>query len=86
MTLSLPHNCRFDEKENGVAFDVAIGDRIVKCFITSQALENHFGPCADIGDKVHVVSTTTSITRKVRNRVAAGDSEPVTLTSLMFQQ
>lgn len=86
MTLSSPYNCHFDEEKNGIAFDVAIGDRTVNGFITNQALESHFGPCAGIGDKVHVVSTTTSITRKVRERVDAGDLEPIVLTSMMFQR
>jgi hypothetical protein len=89
MTLSLAHNCQFDEKENGVAFEVQIGDRLVRCFITSQVLEQDFSPCANASAKLRVVNATTTqngrITQKVRERVAAGDPERITLLPWMFK-
>lgn len=81
MPLPLPQNCRFDKERNGVAFTVEIDGREWKAFITSQAIAALY---AD-QDLVRAVSDSSEITRKVAERLTAGDDiEPITLTSTMF--
>jgi len=84
MPLPLPQNCQFDDEHNGVAFELAVNNKSTKCFVSSEALEDHFGLCESKQAKVHGVKTTSAIGQKARQRMEAGDVEPIFLVTAMF--
>ena len=81
MPLPLPENCRLNEKERRVDFEVQIDGRNWKALITFTALDALYPG----RDRVGAVSQSAYISRKVAECVRAGeDAEPISLTSVMF--
>jgi hypothetical protein len=81
MTLPLPKNCRLNEKERGVNFEVEIYGRTWSAFTTFEVLDILY-----LGaDRIHAVSQSSYITAKVRERIQAGDdAEPILLSSILL--
>jgi hypothetical protein len=82
MSIARPKKCRLDQERNGVAFSVEIDGRQWKCFITREAVGKLY---AD-QDIVRAVSNSSQVTRKIAERIKAGDVEPITFTSTMFDE
>lgn len=81
MPLPRPKNCRLNEKDRGVNFEVEIDGRNWKAFITFEALDSHYPR----RDRIRAISQSSYITRKVAERIRAGDDvEPIFLSSTMF--
>lgn len=81
MPLPLPKNCRLDPERRGVAFSVELDGKERQAFITSEAVTALYPN----RDAVSAVSSSSLITRKVAERLKAGDDiEPIYLSSLMF--
>lgn len=84
MPLPLPTNCRFDSGRDGVALTVDVNGRPVGCFVSTEALEDHFAPCDTPEQKVRVVGTLAMLSQMVTQRVERGDVEPIVLVTRMF--
>lgn len=80
MPLPLPKNCRLDEKERRVNFEVELEGKNRKAFISFKALETLYPHQDPIG----AVLQSSLIARKVAERIRVGDVEPIYLLSTMF--
>jgi len=81
MPLLRPKNCRLNEKDCGVDFEVEIDGRNWKAFITFEYVASLYPANPD---RIRAVSQSSYITRKVAERIRVGDLEPIFLSSTMF--
>ncbi|GAA5785069.1 hypothetical protein GCM10007860_02220 [Chitiniphilus shinanonensis] len=65
----------------GIPFQVELEDgRMIDCFISIDALASNFTACDTKEGRIRTLQARTLFTSLVRDRVAAGDEEPIYLT------
>lgn len=87
MTANFPSQCRLDKDANAVSFYVDVGRRKVECLVDVQYLKSTHGLASAADSKAveHFVEGLWCITEEAKELIAAGQPEPVLLTSLTLQ-
>ncbi len=87
MTANFPSQYRYDEDAKAVRFYVYVRGRKVECLVDVQYLKSTHGldPAADNRTVEAFVEGLWCITEEAKELVAAGQPEPVLLTSLTLQ-
>ncbi|HSC80046.1 MAG TPA: hypothetical protein VLC08_06815 [Chitinolyticbacter sp.] len=81
MSLPYPTVLTPVDEIGGIPFSVELEDgRIVDCFISIDALSSNFTACDTKEGRIRTLQGRTLFTRLVRERMAAGEEEPVYLT------
>ncbi len=83
MPLPVPRNCRLNEKEGGIDFEVEIDGKKWKAFITFEALDF----ACQGQDRIRALSRSSFVAGQVAKLVRdRDDGDPIVLTSEMLRK